>query len=138
MNQVRRDNGAGQRHPQPQQHPPVDLSTDQAVETTALAGAAAIQKLVAERNDLRARLAAQEQETATYRVLNNDLRRKLLLVHQRYVEMAKGIVGDLERFDATLRESAQEVHNSHEAQMAWDEAPVSRDRRPGAQPNGSA
>ena len=66
----------------------MELSTDQAVENAALAGAAAIQKLVAERNELRTRLAAQEQETAAYRALNNELRRRLLLVHQSYVELA--------------------------------------------------
>ncbi|MCB1443531.1 MAG: hypothetical protein KDJ72_10975 [Methyloceanibacter sp.] len=100
----------------------MDLSTDQAVEHAALAGAAAIQKLVEERNELRTRLVAQEQETAAYRALNNELRRQLLVVHQNYVEVAKGIVSDLERFDATLRETAQEAHSAMETQMPWQNA----------------
>ncbi|ODS00086.1 hypothetical protein AUC68_02905 [Methyloceanibacter methanicus] len=119
MNEVSPVNGASQQSPYPQR---MELSTDQAVESAALAGAAAIQKLVAERNELRTRLAAQEQETAAYRALNNELRRRLLLVHQTYVDMAKGVVGDLERFDAVLRESAQDVHAAMEAQMHWDDA----------------
>lgn len=119
MNDVSRANGANPRQPHPQ---PIDLSTDQAVENAALAGAAAIQKLVEERNELRTRLVSQEQETAAYRALNNELRRQLLLVHQSYVEMAKGVVGDLERFDATLREAAQEAHSAIEAQMPWQNA----------------
>jgi hypothetical protein len=53
---------------------------------------------------------------------NNELRRRLLLVHQTYVEMAKGVVGDLERFDVALRESAQDAHSTIEAQTHWEEA----------------
>jgi len=104
----------------------MELSTDQAVENAALAGAAAIQKLVAERNELRTRLAAQEQETAAYRALNNELRRRLLMIHQTFVEMAKGVVGDLERFDAALRDSAQDAHAAIEAQMLWEDAGAGR------------
>ncbi len=43
MNDVSRTSGANPRQPHSQ---PMDLSTDQAVEHAALAGAAAIQKLV--------------------------------------------------------------------------------------------
>jgi hypothetical protein len=71
MNQASRANGASPHAGPYQGHPQhMKLSTDQAVETAALAGAAAVQKLVAERNELRTRLAAQEQETAAYRALN--------------------------------------------------------------------
>jgi len=118
----------------------MELSTDQAVESAAIAGAAAIQKLVADRNELRTRLAAQEQETAAYRALNNELRRRLLLVHQTYVEMAKGVVGDLERFDAALRESAQDAHATIEAQMNWEDAasaPQARAQNGAASANGA-
>ena len=131
MNEVSRVNakGAPQGHAQA-----LELTTDQAVESAALAGAAAIQKLVTERNELRTRLAAQEQETAAYRALNNELRHRLLLVHQTYVEMAKSVVGDLERFDAALRDSAQEVHTAIETQMHWEAAAANS----GPLQNGSA
>lgn len=132
MNDVSRANGATPHQPHPQH---MDMSTDQAVETAALAGAAAVQKLVAERNELRTRLVAQEQETAAYRALNNELRRRLLLVHQSYVEMAKGVVGDLERFDGALRESAQDAHAVIEAQMQWEEQAAAA---PAAPQNGAA
>ena len=143
MNDVSRMNGASQQPPHAQR---MELSTDQAVENAALAGAAAIQKLVAERNELRTRLAAQEQETAAYRALNNELRRRLLLVHQSYVEMAKGVVGDLERFDAALRESSQDAHATIEAQMHWEDAASAPQapaqngavRANGARPKGAA
>lgn len=133
MNEASRANGASPHANPNSSHPQhMELSTDQAVETAALAGAAAVQKLVSERNELRTRLAAQEQETAAYRALNNELRRRLLLVHQTYVEMAKGVVGDLERFDAALRESAQDAHATLEARMQWEEA------SPAAAQNGAA
>ena len=152
MNDVQRANG-GSVHRAQHNNQSVDLSTDQAVESAALAGATAIQKLVAERNGLRTQLVAQEQETAAYRAINNDLRRRLLLVHQHYVELATGIVGNLERFDGTLREIAHEAHNTQdphraedgqESQKPWDgPVPASLVRAPneaanGAQPNGSA
>lgn len=123
MNDAVRANGAGAHQAHPQH---MELSTDQAVETAALAGAAAVQKLVAERNELRTRVAAQEQETAAYRALNNELRRRLLMIHQTFVEMAKGVVGDLERFDAALRDSAQDAHATMEAQMHWEDAAPGR------------
>lgn len=105
MNDVPGPNGAAS--PQPQS---MDFATDQAVENAAIAGAAAVQKLVAERNELRNRMAAQEHEVAAYRAVNTDLRRRLILVHRHYVELAKKVVGDLEGLDGKIREIAQEAH----------------------------
>jgi hypothetical protein len=85
-----------------------DFSSDQAIENAALAGAAAIQRLVAERNNLRNRLAAQQRELATMHAYNEDLRRRLFVLHQRYVDVAKRVVGQLEQFDGTMREVIQE------------------------------
>ena len=100
----------------------MDFSTDQAVENAALAGAAAIQKLVAERNELRNRLAAQEHEAAAYRAANTDLRKRLVLIHRHYVDLAKRVVGDLERLDGTIREIAQEAHPAQAGQAQAQEA----------------
>lgn len=96
---------------------PMDFATDQAVENAAMAGAAAIQKLVAERNELRNRMAAQEHEIAAYRAVNTDLRRRLVLVHRHYVELAKKVVGDLEGLDGKIREIAQEAHPAPEPRV---------------------
>src|SRR5665811_1672294 len=96
-------NGAG---PAPEA-PDEDFTSDEAVETAALAGAAAVQRLVAERNNLRNRLAAQQRELAAMRGINEDLRRRLFAIHQRYVDVAKRVVGQLEQFDATIREVLQ-------------------------------
>lgn len=101
----------------------MDFSTDQAVENAALAGAAAVQRLVAERNELRNRLAAQEHEAAAYRAANTDLRKRLILIHRHYVDLAKRVVGDLERVDGTIREIAQEAHQAQEAHPAKEVRP---------------
>lgn len=90
-------------------YPAQDLSSDQAIESAALAGAAAIQRLVEERNELRHRLEEQSREMAAVRARNKDLRQRLLTIHQHYVEMAKRVVGDLEQVDGTIREVAQEA-----------------------------
>jgi hypothetical protein len=50
--------------PEPQDD---NFASDQAIENAALAGAAAVQRLVAERNNLRNRLAAQQRELAAMR-----------------------------------------------------------------------
>jgi predicted nucleic acid-binding Zn-ribbon protein len=86
-----------------------DLSSDEAIESAALAGAAAIQRLVEERNELRHRLEEQRREMAAVRALNEDLRQRLLTIHQHYLEMAKRVVGDLEQVDGTIREVTQEA-----------------------------
>ena len=66
---------AARTGPEPQDD---DFSSDQAIENAALAGAAAIQRLVAERNNLRNRLAAQQRELAAMRAFNEELRRRFM------------------------------------------------------------
>jgi hypothetical protein len=88
-----------------------EFISDQAIESAALAGAAAIQRLVAERNGLRNRLGVQDRELAALRAVNEDLRRSLIAIHQHYVDLAKRVVGQLEQFDGSIREVIQEAHN---------------------------
>jgi hypothetical protein len=104
-------NGAGPA-PDPKDD---DFNSDEAIETAALAGAAAIERLVAERNNLRQRVIAQQQELATMRSMNEDLRRRLFAIHQRYVDVAKRVVGQLEQFDGTIREVLQPGANGQQA-----------------------
>jgi hypothetical protein len=94
--------------PEPQDD---NFASDQAIENAALAGAAAVQRLVAERNNLRNRLAAQQRELAAMRAFNEELRRRFMVLHQRYVDVAKRVVGELEQFDGTIREVVQEGYN---------------------------
>jgi hypothetical protein len=96
-----------------------DFPIDQSVESAALAGAVAIQRMVAERNGLRSRIGVQEREIAGLRAMNDELRRRLVLIHQHYVELAKQIVGRLEQFDGSMREV---VHEAHTAPAAHEDA----------------
>lgn len=102
-----RPTNAARMEPEPHD----DFASDQAIENAALAGAAAVQRLVAERNNLRNRLAAQQRELGAMRAFNEELRRRFYILHQRYVEVAKRVVGELEQFDGTLREVIQDRQN---------------------------
>ena len=114
-------NGTGPG-PEPQDE---DFNSDEAIETAALAGAAAIERLVAERNNLRQRVIAQQQELASMRAVNEDLRRRLFAIHQRYVDVAKRVVGQLEQFDGTIREVLQPgAQGANGAAAPRDEKPA--------------
>src|SRR6185312_16052263 len=89
--------------------PAAEFASSQAMESAALAGAAAIQRLVAECNGLRTRVSLQEAELARLRGANESIRRRFAMLHQRYVELAKKILGQLEQFDGAIREAGQEA-----------------------------
>jgi type II secretory pathway component PulJ len=106
--------------------PAAEFASNQAMENAALAGAAAIQRLVAECNGLRNRLSLQETELVRLRGANESLRRRLALLHQRYVELAKKILGQLEQFDGTIREAGQVTNDENDRQ----EEPMLLHQRP--------
>jgi hypothetical protein len=89
--------------------PAADFASSQAMENAALAGAAAIQRLVAECNGLRTRVSLQEAELVRLRSAHDGVRRRFAMLHQRYVELAKKILGQLEQFDGLIRETGQET-----------------------------
>src|SRR5690349_304530 len=77
------------------------------LETAAAAGAAAIQSLIADRNNLRNQLAAS-------RAVEEELRERMSKLHQRYPELAKRVVAELQEFDSTILDSVRgrpEVNN---------------------------
>ena len=84
------------------------FETDHEIESAAVAGAAAVQRLIADRNSLRNRLAAQERELMASRAKQEDLRRRLGMLHQRYLELARKIVSQMEQFDGSMREALRE------------------------------
>ena len=88
---------------------PLQFASSQAMENAALAGAAAIQRLVAECNGLRTRVSLQEAELARLRSAHDGVRRRFAVLHQRYVDLAKQILGQLEQFDGLIRETGQET-----------------------------
>ena len=72
------------------------MDFDQELESTAVAGAVAVQKLIADRNNLR------EQLTASL-AAQSELKRRLALLHQQYVEVAKKVVAGMQHFDSAMR-----------------------------------
>jgi hypothetical protein len=74
------------------------IDFDQEIESTAVAGAVAVQKLIADRNRLRDELTASLAAQADYR-------RRLQALHQRYIELARKVVGSMQQFDTTMREA---------------------------------
>jgi hypothetical protein len=89
--------------------PAAEFASSQAMENAALAGAAAIQRLVAECNGLRTRVSLQEAELVRLRSAHDGVRRRFAVLHQRYVDLAKKILGQLEQFDGLIRETGQET-----------------------------
>ena len=79
--------------------PAAEFASSQAMENAALAGAAAIQRLVAECNGLRTRVSLQEAELARLRSAHDGVRRRFAVLHQR----------QLEQFDGLIRETGQET-----------------------------
>lgn len=117
-----------------------EFASSQAMENAALAGAAAIQRLVAECNGLRTRLSLQENELARLRGANEGLRRRFGLLHQRYVELAKKILSQLEQFDGAIREAGQEAltdgNGRHEEPMLLNQPPQDANGSAAPKPNG--
>ena len=75
--------------------------SDEELENAAVAGAAAVQRLIADRNNLRNQLVAS-------RAAEEELRQRLATQHQRYIELAKRIVAQLQQFDSTMRDAVRE------------------------------
>lgn len=80
---------------------------DDTVERVAIAGANAIQCLIADRDDLRRRANAQQQNLVALSAINEELRGRLYLVRRHYVELATNIVAQLEQFDRATRDAMQ-------------------------------
>ena len=109
-----------------------DLIDDNALTRVAIAGATAIQRIVAERDSLRNRVQVQQQDLETLsdivaerdslrnRVqvqqqdlvtlsdINNELRDRVALVHHQYIEIAKMIISHLEKFDQATRDGTRD------------------------------
>jgi hypothetical protein len=69
---------------------------DQEIESTAVAGAVAVQKLIADRNRLREELTASLAAQA-------ELKRRLGALHKQYVELATKVVAGMQHFDGAMR-----------------------------------
>ena len=82
--------------------------TDDAVERAAIAGATAIQRLIADRDSFRARANALQQDVVSLNAINKELRGRIILVRRHYVELATQILAHLEQFDRVTRHAMQD------------------------------
>jgi predicted nucleic acid-binding Zn-ribbon protein len=82
--------------------------SDQTLESTALAGAAAIQRIIAERDSLRNVTSSQQRQIMRLRGTNEDLQRRMLQIRQHYLELATEILGRFEKFDGALQEALRD------------------------------
>jgi hypothetical protein len=82
---------------------------DDTVERVAIAGANAIQRLIADRDSLRSRANAQQQDLVALSAINKELRGRLALVRHHYVELATNIIDQLEQFDRATRDAMQDT-----------------------------
>lgn len=85
--------------------------SDDHLEKAALLGAAAIQRIIADRDDLRNRATTQQRELVALSAINEDLRRRITLIRHHYVELGTKILGQLEQFDEAFREVMREKND---------------------------
>ncbi len=83
---------------------------EETIENIALAGAAAIHQLISERDNLKACASAQQQDLVSLSAANEELRARLRLVRQQYLELGSRILMQLEQFDRITREALQDRH----------------------------
>jgi len=80
---------------------------EQTLENIALAGASAIQRLISERNNLRACVNMQQVDLVNLRTANVDLRQCVISI-RHHIELATKVLAQLEQFDHTTRDLMQE------------------------------
>ena len=93
---------------------------DETMESVALAGAAAIQRLIADRDNLRNCANAQHRDLVALSAINEDLRRRIALIRRHYVELGTRILTQLEQFDQAIRDAMQD--NQHAAPAPSEDA----------------
>ena len=109
---------------------------DQELESKAVAGAVAVQKLIADRNRLR------EELTASL-AAQSELKRRLGMLHKQYVEVATKVVAGMQHFDGAMRAAVAgrtDVIDSAEPKPQFDGngIPVKLQPNGNGLPNGSA
>ena len=87
------------------------MTEDDTLERIAIAGATAIQHIIAERNDLRNCTHVQQQELVALRAVNEELRGRIALVHRQYIAFAKEIIAHFEKFDRATRDAMLDKYN---------------------------
>src|SRR5215471_16733876 len=89
-------------------HPSEQTKAEHTLESLAIAGASAIQRLISERDDLRVRVNTREGDLAHLTAANMELRRCIISIRQHYIELAAKVLAQLEQLDDTTRDMIQE------------------------------
>ena len=89
--------------------------SDTNLEKTAMAGAAAIQRIIADRDELRHRANIQQRELLALTASNEDLRRRIALIRHHYVELGTKILAQLEQFDEAFRDMMRQKEENASA-----------------------
>ena len=119
-------------------HPNEVNKAEHTLESLAIAGASAIQRLISERDDLRVRVNTQEEDLAHLTAANMGLRRCIISIRQHYIELATKVLAQLEQFDQATREMIEERQNRSFDARAQDENLVSLAHRLKPNLNGSS
>lgn len=119
-------------------HPNEVNKAEHTLESLAIAGASAIQRLISERDDLRVRVNTQEEDLAHLTAANMELRRCIISIRQHYIELATKVLAQLEQFDHATREMIEERQNRSFDARAQDENLVSLAHRLKPDLNGSS
>jgi len=84
------------------------FESEQTVECIALAGAAAIERLIAERDLLSRRANSQQRDLVALNAINENLRRCIALVRHNYLELGTKILAQLEQFDEVIGDATRD------------------------------
>jgi hypothetical protein len=106
-------------------HPSEQTKAEHTLESLAIEGASAIQRLISERDDLRVRVNTQEGDLAHLTAANMELRRCIISIRQHYIELATKVLAQLEQFDHATHDIIQERQNRSFDARAQDENLVS-------------
>jgi hypothetical protein len=96
--------------------------SDRALEDAAMASVAVIERLVAERATFRNHANYQNREMMALRVMNDELRRRVNLIRDHYLELGSQILKQLEQFDQEYREALHKAEREQRCQSDGDRA----------------
>lgn len=81
---------------------------DESLESIAIAGASAIQRLIADRDNLRNYVSTQQRDLIALTATNEELRRRIVSIRHHYIELGTRILSQLEQFDQATRDLMQD------------------------------
>jgi len=81
-----------------------EKSYDDDADSIALAGIGAVERLIAERNNLRQLTEIEERKIASLRAANEDLETHLSLIRESYLKLALEFITQLQTVDDTINQ----------------------------------